>query len=61
MKTRTWLMPVVFLATTVPTVLVLHKLEIGGDMRLMIALVVGVAATALAQTLLARREDDGGD
>jgi hypothetical protein len=48
---------VVFLATSVPTVLVLQHLQIGGEYRLWIAIVVGGLATAFAQSRLAQREN----
>jgi hypothetical protein len=59
MKTRTWLPPVVFLAASLPTVLLLHALEIGGDYRLLIGIAVGALATAVVQTRLVRRDGDG--
>lgn len=59
MKARTWLPPVVFLAAALPTVLLLHALEIGGDFRLLIGIGVGAIATTLVQSRLARRDDDG--
>ena len=59
MKARTWLPPVVFIATAVPTVMLLHAFEVGGDFRLLIAIVVGVVATAIAQSRLSRRNDEG--
>jgi hypothetical protein len=50
---------VVFLAAALPTVLLLHALEIGGDYRLLIGIAVGALATAVVQTRLVRRDGDG--
>lgn len=60
MKPGPWLAPLVFLATAVPTVLLLHALDVGGDYRLMIGIAVGALATAIAQGLAAGRRGDRG-
>lgn len=57
MNARAWLPPVVFLGTSLPTVWLLHALELGGDYRLFIAMGVGVVATALVQSRLRRPKD----
>lgn len=57
MNTRHWLPPLVFLGTSVPTVWLLHALDVGGEYRIFIALGVGALATALVQSRLRRRED----
>jgi len=57
MKASLWAPVVVFLATSIPTVLVLQHLQIGGEYRLWIAIVVGGLATAFAQSRLAQREN----
>lgn len=54
---RFWLPPVVFLGTSLPTIWLLHALEVGGDYRLFIAMGVGAAATALVQSRLRRTKD----
>jgi hypothetical protein len=58
MNPRTFLLPAVFLGTSIPTVLLLHFLDIGGDFRIAIAIGVGVVATAFTQGRMARRKDD---
>lgn len=58
MDARTWLLPAVFLGTSMPTLLLLHKLDVGGDYRIVIAIVVGVLATAIAQARMARHKPD---
>jgi hypothetical protein len=54
MKTSLWLPPVVFVATAVPVVLLLNALDVAGDFRVWIALGCGIAATAFAQSRLAK-------
>ena len=54
MKTSHWLPPVVFMATAVPVVLLLNALDLADGFRVWIALGCGVAATAFAQSRLAR-------
>lgn len=65
MHPRLWVPPLVFVATAVPTVLALHRFELGGEYRIVIAIVVGAVATAVAQSRLATptdpdRSDDSG-
>ena len=59
MNPRLWVPPLVFVATALPTIWLLHHFDLGGEFRLLIAMAVGVFATALAQSRLARRKDDG--
>jgi hypothetical protein len=54
MKRGLWLPPLVFVATAVPVVLLLNVLDVGSDYRIWIALACGVAATAFAQSRLAK-------
>ena len=55
MKPQLWLPVVVFLATSIPTVLLLNALDIGGEFRLWIAIGVGAVAAGLANAKLAAR------
>ena len=57
MDARHWLPPLVFLGVSVPTVWLLHALEIGGEYRLFIAMGVGALATAMVQSRLRRPKD----
>jgi hypothetical protein len=59
MKTPAWMLPVVFLGTSVPAVLLMHVFDFGGEHRLLIAIGVGALATAFTQARMARRKDDG--
>jgi hypothetical protein len=54
-KPRLWLPPVVFVATSIPAVLVLQALGWGDEYRLWIAIGIGGVATAFAQSRLARQ------
>ena len=54
MNKRHWLPPLVFLGTSIPTVWLLHTLEVGGEYRLFIAMGVGALATAVVQSRLRR-------
>lgn len=54
---RLWLPPLVFLGTSMPTVWLLHVLEVGGEYRIFIAIGVGALATALVQSRLRRPKD----
>jgi hypothetical protein len=56
-KTQYWVPTVVFLATSIPAVLLLQELQWGGEFKLWIAIVVGGLATAFAQSRLAKREN----
>ncbi len=55
MKREYWLPPLVFLGVSIPLVLLLNALEVGGDYRLWIALAAGALATAYAQSRLKPR------
>ena len=57
MKPEYWVPPAVFLAVSVPLVLLLNVLEVGGEYRLWIALGAGVLATVFAQNKLKNRRD----
>ena len=57
MNARHWLPPLVFLGTSIPTVWLLHALEVGGEYRLFIAMGVGALATAVVQSRLRRPKD----
>jgi len=54
MKPALWFPPLVFVATAVPVVLLLIVLDIASDYRVLIALACGIAATAFAQSRLAK-------
>ena len=56
MKPQYWLPVVVFLATSIPTVLLLQALDFGGEFRLWIAIGVGAVATGITSSRLAARE-----
>ena len=56
MKPSTWLPPVVFLAASLPTVLLLNQFDVAADYRIWIALAVGALATAFAQSRLKASE-----
>jgi hypothetical protein len=60
MKPQHWLPPLVFLGTAVPTVFVLHVLDVGGEFRIFIALGVGAIATAWTQSRLRRKPEGPG-
>ena len=55
MKPHLWVPPAVFLAVSVPLVLLLNAIEVGGDFRIVIAIGVGALATAFAQSKLKQR------
>ena len=57
MDARYWLPPLVFLGTSVPTVWLLHAMDLGGEYRLIIAMGVGALATAVVQSRLRRPKD----
>ncbi|MFO1218479.1 MAG: hypothetical protein U1E89_08930 [Burkholderiaceae bacterium] len=59
MSPRYWLPPAVFLATAVPSVLLMHHFEIGGDLKIVIAIGIGAVATALVQSRMARQKNGG--
>jgi hypothetical protein len=57
MKPAHWVPVAAFLATLIPVTLLLGELQLGGDYRVWIGIVVGALATALAQARLAAREN----
>ena len=58
MKPQHWLPVLAFLATSIPTVLLLNAFDIGGEYRLWIAIGVGALVTALVNNKLAARRSD---
>jgi hypothetical protein len=58
-KPQLWVPPAVFLAVSIPLVLLLNAMEVGGDFRLVIAIGVGALATAIAQSKLKQRSSRG--
>ena len=52
MKPEYWVPPAVFLGVSVPVVLLLNLLDVGGEYRVWIALAAGVLATFVAQNKL---------
>ena len=54
MKASLWVPPLVVVATAIPVVLLLNAFDVAGEYRVWIALACGVAATAFAQSRLAR-------
>jgi hypothetical protein len=57
MNSPTWILALVFLAVSIPLVLLLQLLQLGGEFRLLIAIGAGVAAAGFAQSRLASRKD----
>jgi hypothetical protein len=55
MKPATWIPVLVFLAVSIPVVLLLNALQVGGEFRLWIAIGAGALASAFAQAKLASR------
>jgi hypothetical protein len=55
-KKEHWVMPLVFLAVSIPTVLLLQALDLGGDYKLFIAIVAGGICTSTAQGRLRAAE-----
>ena len=51
-------MPLVFLAVSIPTVLLLQALDIGGEYKLLIAIVAGGVCTSAAQARLRAAEEE---
>ena len=51
-KKEHWVMPLVFLAVSIPTVLLLQALDVGGEYKLLIAIVAGGICTSTAQARL---------
>ena len=58
MKAPSWMMAAAFVAVSVPAVLLMQTLELGGDYRLLIAMVLGAAASGLVQKLGAGRKEN---
>ena len=56
MKPGTWMPPVVFLVTSIPTVWLLNVFNVAADFRIWIALAVGAIATAFTQSRLKANE-----
>ena len=54
MKLQSSVLPAAFLGLSLPVVVLLGALDFGGEFRLLIAVAAGGAATALAQSLLAK-------
>lgn len=61
MKPELWLPVVVFLAASIPVVLILGALDWIPEYRVWVALAAGVAATAFAQSKLKARAAAKGD
>ena len=57
MKASTWVPALVFVATALPVLLLLYAFDIAGEFRVWIALTVGMAATAFAQSRSAHKKD----
>ena len=55
MKPQYWVPVTVFLAVSLPLVMVMNLLELGGEYRVWIALGAGALATAFAQSKLNQR------
>ena len=58
MKKESWLMALVFLALSIPTVLGLMALGWGGEYQLWIAIIVGGAGASFAQWRSRRAEQE---
>ena len=59
MKREYWLPVTVFLLVSIPLVWILNALEIGGEYRVWLAIGVGVVATGLVQSRLAKAAGPG--
>jgi hypothetical protein len=57
-KPQLWVPVVVFLAVSIPLILLLNVLGVGGEYRLWIAIGAGALATAFAQSRLAARDGE---
>ena len=55
MKPQYWVPPAVFLGVSIPLVLLLNAMDVGGEFRIVIAIGVGALATAFAQGKLKQR------
>ncbi len=60
-KPPIWILALVFLATSIPTVLLLQALNLAGDWRMLTAMAVGVLATAIVQSRLTARQAARGE
>ena len=56
MKPQYWLPVTVFLAVSIPLVLLMNALDFGGEYRIWIALAAGALATAFAQSKLKQQD-----
>ena len=56
MKPQYWVPVTVFLAVSIPLVLLLNAMDMGGEYRVWIALGAGALATAFAQSKLKQQE-----
>jgi hypothetical protein len=57
MKAKLWLPLAVFLGVSLPLLLLLNALQVGGEYRIWIAIGAGALATAFAQSRMAARGD----
>jgi 4-hydroxybenzoate polyprenyltransferase len=57
MKPQLWLPTVVFLAVSIPLVLLMNLLNFGGDYKVWIAIAAGALATAYTQKKLKNKGD----
>ena len=55
MKPQHWVPVLVFLAVSIPLVLLLNLMDFGGEFRVIIAIGAGALATAFAQSKLKQR------
>ncbi|MCA0243146.1 MAG: hypothetical protein LCI02_20060 [Proteobacteria bacterium] len=55
MKPQHWVPVLVFLAVSIPLVLLLNLMDFGGEFRVVIAIAAGALATAFAQSKLKQR------
>jgi hypothetical protein len=60
MKPQLWLPLVVFLGVSIPLVLLLNLMNVGGEYRIWIALGAGALATAFVQSRLGAGKNDQG-
>ena len=56
MRPQHWVPVTVFLAVSIPLVLMLNVLDMGGEYRIWIALAAGALATAYAQSKLKQQD-----
>ncbi len=55
MKPQHWVPVTVFLGVSIPLVMLLNAIEVGGEYRIWIAIGVGALATAFAQNRIERQ------